>query len=80
MFKRIAGWYNFRNSTPPASNPPEGFFLYADSGVAKVRQADGTVITLANAVEIDSVIFDAGDPTTDHTLGDSIIFDAGGPV
>lgn len=70
----------FQNMLAPSSNPSSGAYMYGESDVIKVRQANGTIFTLGPPVEIDSAIFDAGDPTTDHTLGDSIIFDAGGPV
>lgn len=79
LAKRFSGWVALRNGAAPAAVPGE-VQLYAEGGLAKVRQPDGTIITIANSTEIESVIFDGGAPDTDHSLGDTIIFDAGGVV
>lgn len=78
--KILSSWYWIRDMVAPGSNPADGVYLYSESGVAKVRQSDGTIIPIVNVTEIDSVTFDGGDPTTDHTVGDSVILDAGGVV
>ena len=76
-YKIISFWKWFRNVDPPGSNPASGAYMYGEADTIKVRQANGTIFTLGPPVEIDSVIFDGGSPSTDHTLGDSIKFDAG---
>ncbi|MGW4493770.1 hypothetical protein [Streptomyces sp. NPDC004376] len=45
------GLLAFQNATTvPTTNPSQGAIMYADSGVMKVRQADGTIVTVANGV------------------------------
>jgi hypothetical protein len=39
-------------TTPPSSNPSGGAVLYADSGLVKVRQSNGTTVTVGTAVGI----------------------------
>lgn len=36
--------------------------------------------TVYGAVGPDTFTIDAGDPTTDHSVGDSLIIDCGGPA
>ncbi|WP_407838451.1 hypothetical protein ACE1OC_22170 [Streptomyces sp. DSM 116496] len=35
-----------KNGTPPTSNPANGIVAYAEGGVLKVRQTDGTIVTV----------------------------------
>lgn len=78
MAEKIREVQHLVGTAEPGSNPASGVYLYTNGSVAKVRQPDGTIITIANPTEVESVIFDGGAPDTDHTLSDSVIFDAGG--
>ncbi|WDS51738.1 minor tail protein [Streptomyces phage Triumph] len=49
-------------ATVPTTNPTAGAILYVEGGVLKVRQSDGTIVTVANApsVPVTSVNGDTG--------------------
>jgi hypothetical protein len=51
----------------PTSDPVGGVVAYSEAGVLKVRQSDGTIVTVANAPEVPvtSVNGDTGDVTID---------------
>jgi hypothetical protein len=50
-------------TTLPSSNPTAGVVAYSENGVLKVRQADGTIVTVANnpAIPVTSVNTKTGD-------------------
>lgn len=58
--KILSGWYWIRDMVAPGANPADGVYLYGEGGKAKVRQADGTVITIGNATADPSFPFFIG--------------------
>lgn len=65
--KPISAWHWFRDMVAPSSNPSDGAILYAESGVMKIRQADGTTFPLAPATSGSGGILDGGGPATTYT-------------
>lgn len=76
LAKRFSGWIALRDGAPPASNPTSEVQIYSESGVAKVRQPDGTIITIANATPAAGSNWDGGTPTS--TYGGTAKIDFGG--
>lgn len=65
--QRLSGWLHLTNSIPGSNPPSDDAFIYSDAGVAKVRQGNGTVITIAAATTVDAGTWSGGNASTTFT-------------
>lgn len=54
--------------TVPTTNPSGGLVYWSEGGVMKIRQSDGTVVTVANAVAaVGGANYDGGSPSSTYS-------------